>query len=419
MKIKIAFLNNRYGTTRSVREAFQRSGHEIILIETAQKRVSDIHKEIESCNPDFIFSSNFHVSDPDSSESIQQTINFVQTSRRPLAVWMYDNPLHQLDIEIQKALMASPPQNHLYFVNDKFFSSTLSLWKLPSVHLPLGVNREIFLMRNAGGEASWVADLRFTGQPLISCRLQDITIESLRAGHKNLYLQELKEMATRSDCSENEITSTLEKISVYLDLFFETYFTTPMDYNRAEQNFYTSIKESCSPEMTQTAHRLFGRLSSLYSWWQMTSYLTELLPEGLIVQGSPVWKEFFPQQAEEFRRLSWPELFASYRATKINFCFTKWSLPTAIHERVFEIYLAGGFPLTDNREELALHFEKDEVVSYRTIDEAKDLIRYFTPREAERRQFIEKGTTRVLESHTFDHRIPVLVRSACEHWNIR
>ncbi|MDB5036556.1 MAG: CgeB family protein [Bacteriovoracaceae bacterium] len=419
-KLKIAVLATEFRWTNSVLKAFERTGHEIFRVSVDTKSVKDIFRELEEIAPDFCYSHNFHICKEWTAGYKDDIHYFFAENKFPFAIWYLDNPEVQGDPALKESWRTGPfPKNCLFFVNDSSFASFFKKRELPSFHLPIGVDRDIIRFDDHSLTSKWRADLRFSGSAIVSFKPEPPSVEVLREGHKYIYAEELIRSieSDLSRASQSDAESWFQNFLEAVNHFFDVYYTTPEDYFKAEQNFYNETKRL--PEFYQREIQKSSlRIAELYSWCQMTCYLFELQSRGMIVQGSPDWAPLFPDQKEVPRHLSWEELFASYRAAKINFCFTKWSLPTAMHDRVYEILLAGGFPLTDYREYLPEAFRKDEIVHYRTIEEAKHLIDYYLKADTEREKLIRKGRDRVLSDHTYDIRVAELIRQSVLHWNL-
>ncbi|MDB5036554.1 MAG: CgeB family protein [Bacteriovoracaceae bacterium] len=419
-KLKIAVLGNQVRWSISVMNAFLRSGHEIVRIPFSGKTMKEVFAEIEASRPDFCFTQNFHLCE-ESNPGLQEELDyFFSENKFPFAIWYLDNPEFQGNLNLQERWRREPfPKNCLFFINDSSFASFFKKRKLPYYHLPIGVDKDIEALRYPHLVDLFRADLRFTGQPIVQFSPEPPCVEVFREGYKIVYTEEvfkLIEMHTKNITAEQK-----EKLSGLftesLDQLFDRYYTTKEDFFSAEEKYLKSVK-NLPPYFYEISEILSSRRQEFYSWCQMTCYLYELKSKGLEIHGSPTWNSFFPDQKVPARQLGWEELFSSYQATKINFCFTKWSLPTTVHDRVFEILVAGGFPLTDYREYLTAAFKKDEIVFYRSIEEAKDLIDYYLKADSERQKLISKGRARVLASHTYDLRIQELIRESALHWNL-
>lgn len=95
--------------------------------------------------------------------------------------------------------------------------------------------------------------------------------------------------------------------------------------------------------------------------------------------------------------------------SKINLNISLRSIKTGIPLRVFDIMGSRGFVLTNYQEDLADCFVPDEdFVYYADAEDLLGKIDYYLSHEAERAEIARNGYEKVLQYHTFDHRIPLL-----------
>tara|TARA_B100000686_G_scaffold354570_1_gene465503 strand:+ start:2369 stop:4165 length:1797 start_codon:yes stop_codon:yes gene_type:complete len=77
-----------------------------------------------------------------------------------------------------------------------------------------------------------------------------------------------------------------------------------------------------------------------------------------------------------------------------------------VNPRTFEIAACGGFQLVDERSELFELFDVGkEIVTYRSINELRELISYYLHNEKERKIIATNARARVLKDHTFETRL--------------
>ncbi|MDB5037761.1 MAG: CgeB family protein, partial [Bacteriovoracaceae bacterium] len=365
--MRIIVLFKRVKSAKPIIEAFLRSGHEIFPIDVDEKTTKEIFQAFNEIDPDFCFAQNFHVCCERSVRFAEELESFFLEKRFPFAIWYTDNPEYYGDAQLRDRWSKKPyPENCLFFINDKSFGSFFKNRELPFFHLPIGADREI-----SPSAASAKRSLGFVGKPIFGSGLREVSLDSIRVGHKRIYLNKISEDLSKLSSHEEEqrLSSSLPIVSTALDRFFDLYYTEKNAYFSAEKSFYDFISKKIPTSLREVVERASKDLNELYSCNQLVCYLFGLTGRGLIVQGSPHWKGYFPNQSEELRRLEENEIYSTYASTKINFTATEWALPTAIHERVFDIFSAGGFPLTDFREMIPESFEKDEIISYRSIEE--------------------------------------------------
>lgn len=78
----------------------------------------------------------------------------------------------------------------------------------------------------------------------------------------------------------------------------------------------------------------------------------------------------------------------------------------SLNNRSFDIAACGSFQLVGFIEDLPDHFEEQkEIVSFRTDEELLDQLHFYLSRHQERQQIADNGRKKVLDRHTFHHRL--------------
>ncbi|MGE7601571.1 CgeB family protein [Peribacillus sp. NPDC097675] len=148
-------------------------------------------------------------------------------------------------------------------------------------------------------------------------------------------------------------------------------------------------------------------------------------PYRLILVG-PRWKKHMANQPKErvdiINRWVAPETVRNlFTTSKIilnphrAFDFEKNSnsigiINKSINNKTFDIAASGSFQLISNQTDIKKHFHPDEIVSYRDHTDCLDLINYYIDKESERSQYSEKAYDRVLNCHTFPHRVQYILK---------
>jgi spore maturation protein CgeB len=129
------------------------------------------------------------------------------------------------------------------------------------------------------------------------------------------------------------------------------------------------------------------------------------------IYGDAGWKQHLNGHAVLRPELNYyEELPDFYGACAVNFNTTSLQMKGGINQRVFDVPACGSFLLTDYRRQLEQVFEPGrEVVCYSSIEEIEDLTAYYVQHEHERRQIAARAHARVLQEHTYVHRLTRLV----------
>ncbi len=129
-----------------------------------------------------------------------------------------------------------------------------------------------------------------------------------------------------------------------------------------------------------------------------------LEPEGLMVFGDEAWR---PHVAAGGGFVNYTgELPAFYRDCEVNLNITSIQMATAVNQRVFDCPAAGGFLLTDAQASLDELFDApNETARYHSLEEARDLLRFYRAHPKARHDIVNRARTRILGEHTYRHRL--------------
>lgn len=135
----------------------------------------------------------------------------------------------------------------------------------------------------------------------------------------------------------------------------------------------------------------------------------------LKIYGDKGWKVLFkkfPSLRESFMGgpLSGEESNKFYNAARIVLNINHPQNKSNTGQRTFEIPCAGGFQLVDKKGGIEDLFKiNEEIVCYETIDELKNSITYYLKNPTVRKEIADKARKRVLQSHTYIHRMKELL----------
>lgn len=139
------------------------------------------------------------------------------------------------------------------------------------------------------------------------------------------------------------------------------------------------------------------------------AYVRVLEPEGLRVRGDAGWKDIAMKPGPPLDYFT--ELPEFYGECAINFNVTSIQMPHTVNQRVFDCPAAGGFLLTDAQSDLEDLFDSDsEVAVYHSQEECIDKFRFYKRYPGARLEIARKARKRVLNAHTYAHRLKSIVR---------
>ena len=99
-----------------------------------------------------------------------------------------------------------------------------------------------------------------------------------------------------------------------------------------------------------------------------------------------------------------------FRHSKINLNITLRSIQKGIPLRAFDIMGSGGFLLTNYQEDFLNYFVPGEdFIYYSSYEESETYAGYYLSREKERQQIAANALGKILDAHTFEHRIHTML----------
>ena len=129
------------------------------------------------------------------------------------------------------------------------------------------------------------------------------------------------------------------------------------------------------------------------------------------VVGDGGWKSILGEDGFCFEEsVPYEQLFALYGAATVNFNCTSLQMHTAVNQRVFDVPVCGGFLLTDDRPELHDLFAEDELAVFGDVTEIDGAVSYWRKADEERAKRVKKARKRILNEHTYVHRMQEIVR---------
>lgn len=110
------------------------------------------------------------------------------------------------------------------------------------------------------------------------------------------------------------------------------------------------------------------------------------------------------------------ELGKVYNCTKINLNITLPTIETGVPLRVYDIMAYGGFVMSNYQEEITEWFNPGEdIVTFKDLDEAKELCDYYLSHDDERKKIAENGYRIVHEKYTCANALDTILH-LCEEY---
>lgn len=366
-----------------IAEAFESFGHTVEYYEemSDERKGTDIHrlKEVVA-EYDLVFSANY----------FSRVSNACQAQQKKYIAWTVDSPmLTMFDTSVFN-------ECNYIFLFDKF--DYYRFWQMGVKHvyyLPLAVNAE--RVKNCIETASEEEKEKYRG---------DISFVG-GLYYKNSY-----------DAIEDKLPEYLQgyfdacmeaQLDLYGDNVFDRLLTADIlerlceiiDFHQSDTAF-SDIKLVFSSTYLgfKTAQKeRIRNLNALASRFEVNLYTdrTDDRLRGVHVKESVDYREEMPLVFHE---------------SDINMNFTIRNIRTGLPLRIWDILGAGGFLLTNYQIELGDFFENGkDLVYYDSLDDMMRKAEYYLDHEDERKTIAQNGLKKIVQYHTYEHRIDVILKT--------
>ena len=141
--------------------------------------------------------------------------------------------------------------------------------------------------------------------------------------------------------------------------------------------------------------------------------VSRLLPLRPLIAGDDGWETVYPDCGTAWNRVApldyYDELPLFYPQSDLSLNATSLQMKGAVNQRVFDVPAAGGFVLTDAREQLSALFTPGrEAAVYAEPGEIEALARHYLAHPAERERLSRAARERIAAEHTYEHRLAEL-----------
>ena len=153
-------------------------------------------------------------------------------------------------------------------------------------------------------------------------------------------------------------------------------------------------------------------------FWEATrqyrlSCIRGILPHAPLIVGDDGWKTQLASSGTWHYHPEvnyYSDLPLLYPRAAVNFNCTSKQMKGAVNQRVFDVPATESFLLTDYREQVENLFEPGkEIICYHSPEEAGELARDYLARPKERLAVARAARRRILQEHTYEHRVGTLV----------
>jgi len=367
----ILFLFGEYYCEAECIRGFRSLGHRVATLDYRNgfDRFDSFQEALLSERPDLVFSVNGLGLDRDGVMA-----DILARLRIPLVLWFVDSPEFILYGD------ALPSREFTcIFLWDRSYLPFVEKLGYRAFWLPLAADEA--LAAAAGRDERYRASLSFVGNSLASGFLS-------RLGTRFPQSAEIMELA------EQAMEAVLARRGgqlAELDRLLEGVDALPAGSD--EQLFFRAYVLHSST----TLYRI--------------SLLRRILPLKPSFFGDPEgWRRLFgPDIATHPDVNYFSETPSVYASSDISFNATSLQMPSAVNQRVFDVPLCGGFLLTDHQQDLFDLFGEDEVAIYHGSEDVAERAVFYMERPELRREIARKARERVLNEHTYRHRMRKVV----------
>jgi|UniRef100_A0A7V6A3J7 spore maturation protein CgeB len=382
--LRVLVINPDYFLIPEVMRAFRRLGHEVHLAlfdkrrEEGKEVLRRLLADVREFSPDLVFTINHLGFDREGL-----LLDTLHRLRVPSVSWYVDSPALILSLY-------DGPQSDLAFIfvwDPTYIPAVRSLGFERVFPLPLATDPEIFSPTRAVGRRP--QQVSFVGNSLVGS-----------------VQQKLGRLPDSQDFQE-----LFQRLS-------QSFTPQP---SRNPQSLFLAEEMEKNPLVRDLDRQGRSDLEAALLWKATLEYrlrcVRELLPFEPVIYGDSGWRELLGNRAALRPEVNYyDELPQIYHATAINFNATSLQMKAAVNQRVFDAPAAGGFVLTDFREQLAELFEVgEEVACYGEAAEIGDLVRYYLRHPEVREKMTAKARSRVLAEHTYRHRVAAMLDTMRRH----
>lgn len=173
-----------------------------------------------------------------------------------------------------------------------------------------------------------------------------------------------------------------------------------------------SDKETFSCDVSFTGSAYGNKAEGAYRA-DILSFLTAF---NLKIWGDDNWEyrlKYLPELKPHLKgtRLSLDDLRKLYLLSGVNLNLPAPQVVTSFQPRIFEIAACKGFQIVDNRKLVRKYFTEDELVTFDTIEELREKIRYYTSHETERLRITENLYRKVADQYTWEQWAKMVVNT--------
>jgi spore maturation protein CgeB len=378
--LRVLIINPEYFLIPEVTRAFRSLGHKVHSVffdkrrEPGEEVVRRILAETKAYAPDLVFTVNHLGLDRQGL-----LLDFFHRLRVPLVSWYVDSPAIILNLYAGRQSDLA----YIFIWDPTYIPEVQALGFQQVFPLPLATDPGIFRPRPASELAPWQSPVTFVGNSLIEAVQQKLSrlpsspefqrlFHKLAQAYRDKPFRRLQDLLIQESLTDHPLIRGLGLLE------------------------RTDLEAGIIWEATRS-HRL--------------ACVKRLAVFQPVVYGDPGWRRLVKTPFTVRPEVNYfDELPLIYSASTINFNVTSLQMKTAVNQRVFDAPAAGGFLLTDYKEQLGELLEIGrEIICYQRPDEIPELTRFYLKSDRAREEIVSRGRRRILAEHTYVHRVQAMV----------
>jgi spore maturation protein CgeB len=197
---------------------------------------------------------------------------------------------------------------------------------------------------------------------------------------------------------------------------------------RYEKNMLIDIEQEVAEELS--GHVLSASLSKRKAIFIVKHFISYLFRKRIVaglakefhdfmVFGDALWALDLPQEKVSTAVGYYTNLRETYVETRVNIDINRVVITEGLTQRVFDCCACGGFIITNNKSILNEFFitegPEKQIAAFDNEPHLKELINYYRSHEEERKGIALRGRQRVLQEHTYDHRMKTIFKILSEN----
>lgn len=312
----------------------------------------------------------------------------LKTTKVPVVTWIGERPSYPY---LNKVLKLR--QSDLIFITDKTFVDEVKtiVGHNNVYYLPLATNfsrKEIPL--------NYTYEFSFVGNTMQK------QFQSIEAQEELIFRLPLKDMdydiiktIIMSQCMEN----VLINVEQFIDSFsiIQQYCNKMEEISKFKKDVFLGY---VGMVITYTMRKsILEKLAKKYSGMVAIPSIWENEIEGICARD----------------KITYENINKWYYNCKMNLNISSRHMPTALNSRVFDIPICGSMLITDYRDGIDELFSKDEIVTYKTVEELTDYISYYSTKDSERNRIIRNAARKIEKEHRYTNRAEFILKKYREN----